>query len=82
MPGYGFEMAILQDSSLPRRSGTPQERRPDRRPDRMRLWPNISHEETFDTVLDAYRAFDDPGWTKVAVIVGEGSEMQVSRPVR
>ena len=47
---------------------------------RMRLSPNISHQETFESILEAYRAFDrrEPGWTKVAVAVGEGSSMQVS----
>ncbi len=47
---------------------------------RMSLAPNVTQDETFDTILDAYRAFDrrQPGWIKVAVVVGEGSGMQVS----
>ncbi|HET9092974.1 MAG TPA: zinc-dependent alcohol dehydrogenase [Acidimicrobiales bacterium] len=47
---------------------------------RLSLSPNVTQQETFDTILDAYRAFDrrEPGWVKVAVLVGGGSGMQVS----
>jgi threonine dehydrogenase-like Zn-dependent dehydrogenase len=46
---------------------------------RMSLAANVTQQETFDTVIDAYRAFDrrQPGWVKVAVVVGQGSGMQV-----
>lgn len=46
---------------------------------RMSLSPNVTQQETFDTILDAYRAFDrrEPGWVKVAVLLSQGSGMQV-----
>lgn len=42
---------------------------------RMALSPNLTHHETFDTIIEAYEAFDrrEPGWTKVAVAVGQRS---------
>ena len=44
---------------------------------RLSLSPNITQQETFETIIDAYRAFDrrEPGWVKVAVAVNPGSGM-------
>jgi threonine dehydrogenase-like Zn-dependent dehydrogenase len=47
---------------------------------RMSLSPNVTQQETFETIIDAFRAFDrrEPRWVKVAVAVNGGSGMQVS----
>ena len=46
---------------------------------RMSLSPNITQQETLDTIIDAYEAFDrrDPGWIKVGVAVSAGSGAQI-----
>lgn len=46
---------------------------------RMGLSTNLTQQETLDTILDAYKAFDrrEPGWIKVGVLLGQGSGMQV-----
>lgn len=47
---------------------------------RMSLSPNLTQQETLETIIDSYRTFDrrEPGWIKVAVALAAGSGMQVS----
>jgi threonine dehydrogenase-like Zn-dependent dehydrogenase len=47
---------------------------------RMSLSANVTQQETFETIIDAYQAFDrrQPGWIKVVIAVSAGSGMQVS----
>ena len=44
---------------------------------RMSLAPNLTQQETLDTIIGAYEAFDrrDPGWIKVGVAVASGPQI-------